>query len=97
MSIIEELSNDELQLNVHRRNAVMFHIDECKNKLIKSKKYELDNIIVDDNHIGADALIRDIHDNIIREMNRLTKVMTSGDWSLSVESTKEREKEFKEE
>ena len=94
---IEEMSIQELQINVHRRNAVISTLLSCKDKLMNCKKYELDNIVVDGNHAGADSGIRVNYKDIIQDINNLVHFMQHGDWSLSVDSTKEKEKLFKEE
>lgn len=94
MSTIKELSIDELQNSVFNRNNTIHALLECKDKLKRNKEYELDRMVIDDDHLGADSTIREEYNHIIRTIDRIVKIMQSGDWSLSVESTKEREKLF---
>jgi len=54
----------------------------------------LDNIAFDDNHLAFDSDMRRRYDGLIREMDILIESMKEGDWSLSVNSTREREKLF---
>lgn len=91
---IEQLPIDILQNNVIKRNIVIKTLRNCKRELKQIKEDELDRIEVDGNHLGADEFIRNKYVNLLVDIDSVIKVMTLGDWDLSVESTKEREKLF---
>ncbi len=91
---IDELPIDILQNNVTRRNIVIETLRKCRSELKREKKNELDGIEHDDEHLGFDSYFRRKYESIIDDITELIKEMNSGDWSLSAESTKERENLF---
>lgn len=94
MSDINKMDIETLQHNVIRRNVVMNTLKKFRGELMNTKKSELDRIEFDDDHLAMDAFIRRKFSGIIDDIDNLLKSMNNGDWSLSVESTKEREKQF---
>ena len=84
--IAENLTIEELEKSIHNRDDVMSTLRECVKKL-KEKQRVLDGIVVDADHLAADAGIRSGYKDIIYNIDKLLKFMKSGDWSISVDST----------
>lgn len=93
MGLIEGMRLDDLQNNVIRRNLTISALKESLRELKKYKK-ELDGMAGDSCHIGTDLFIRREYERIIKDIESLIKLMNTGDWCFSIESTKKREKDM---
>jgi len=93
MSVIDELSNDELQKQIIRRNIALDSLKNAK-KALNSGQKEYNNMMKDGCHLGNTYYLSDGFVKVMNEIHNMIETIQSGDWCFSVQATKKREEEM---